>query len=120
MGYYRPTRPRLRLLWAALAGLEAEYAGAFCLAYRSVELVGSLENDTLRRAAGTLDLTTFYGRFRLDRQTGRQVGHTMVVAQWQAGRKQIVWPAAVRTAPYQAPVPTALPTTRPSTEAPSS
>jgi len=27
-----------------LAGLEAEYAGAFCLAFRSVELLGSLEH----------------------------------------------------------------------------
>ncbi|MCX5745904.1 MAG: acyl-CoA dehydrogenase family protein [Proteobacteria bacterium] len=28
-----------------LAGLEAEYAGAFCLAFRSVQLIGSLEHD---------------------------------------------------------------------------
>jgi acyl-CoA dehydrogenase len=29
-----------------LAGLEAEYAGAFCLAFRSAELLGSLEHGT--------------------------------------------------------------------------
>ncbi|HEY4245049.1 MAG TPA: acyl-CoA dehydrogenase family protein [Kofleriaceae bacterium] len=29
-----------------LAGLEAEYAGAFCLAFRSVELLGRLEHGT--------------------------------------------------------------------------
>jgi ABC-type branched-subunit amino acid transport system substrate-binding protein len=120
-----PTSAQFGTAFRDRFGLEPDYPAAQAyaaglIAARCADLAGSLENDALRRAAGTLDLTTFYGRFRLDRQTGRQVGHTMVVAQWQAGRKQIVWPAAVRTAPYQAPVPTALPTTRPSTEAPSS
>jgi branched-chain amino acid transport system substrate-binding protein len=117
-----PTSTRFSEAFRQRFGLEPDYPAAQAyaaglIAARCTELAGSLDDDALRRAASTLSLTTFYGRFRLDRQTGRQVGHTMVVAQWQAGQKQIVWPAAVRTAPYQAVVPTALPTTRPSTEA---
>jgi branched-chain amino acid transport system substrate-binding protein len=120
-----PTSAQFGTAFRDRFGLEPDYPAAQAyaaglIAAHCAELAGSLEDDALRRAAGTLDLTTFYGRFRLDPRTGRQLGHTMVVAQWQAGRKQIVWPTAVRTAPYQAPVPTALPTARPSTEAPSS
>jgi branched-chain amino acid transport system substrate-binding protein len=120
-----PTSAQFRTACRDRFGLEPDYPAAQAyaaglIAARCAELTGSLEDDALRRAAGSLDLTTVYGRFRLDRQTGRQVGHTMIVAQWQAGRRQIVWPAAVSTAPYQAPVPTALPTVRPSTNAPSS
>jgi branched-chain amino acid transport system substrate-binding protein len=120
-----PTSAQFRAAFRDRFGLEPDYPAAQAyaaglIAARCAEMAGSLDDAALRRAASTLDLTTFYGRFRLDQQTGRQIGHTMVVAQWQAGQKQIVWPSAVRTAPYQAPVPTALPTTRPSTEAPSS
>jgi hypothetical protein len=99
-------------------GLEPDYPAAQAyaaglIAARCAEIAGSLEDDALRQTAGTLDLTTFYGRFRLSSQTGQQTGHTMVVAQWQAGQKQIVWPPAVATAPPQLPEPAAAPTTTP-------
>ena len=74
----------------------AQAYAAGLVAARCAEIAGSLDDAALRRAAARLDLTTFYGRFRLDPQAGQQVGHAMVVAQWQAGRKQIVWPASPR------------------------
>jgi branched-chain amino acid transport system substrate-binding protein len=104
-------------------GLAPDYPAAQAyaaglIAAHCVEIAGSFDDDALRLAAGSLDLTTFYGRFRLDPRTGQQAGHAMVVAQWQAGQKQIVWPPAAATAPLQLPVPTAISTVRPPDEAP--
>jgi branched-chain amino acid transport system substrate-binding protein len=53
---------------------------------------GALEDSELWYAARNLDLRTLYGRFRLDPAKGRQIGHSILLVQWQAGRKQIVWP----------------------------
>ena len=62
---------------------------------RCVEECGSLDDADLRRAASTLDFTTFYGRFRID-DTGRQVGKPALLVQWQKGEKAIVWPPEQR------------------------
>jgi len=59
---------------------------------RCVETVGTLDPRRLRQIAGQLDFTTFYGRFRIDPATGRQIGHAPVVVQWQPGGKRVVWP----------------------------
>lgn len=42
-----------------------------------------------RRNSG---FTTFYGRFRIDAETGKQVDHTPIIVQWQADEKRVVWP----------------------------
>jgi branched-chain amino acid transport system substrate-binding protein len=55
-------------------------------------MAGSLEDERLLEAAHTLDLTTLFGRFRLDPTTGRQIGHQMLLVQWQDGQKRIIWP----------------------------
>jgi branched-chain amino acid transport system substrate-binding protein len=67
------------------------YAGGL-VAQRCVEAAGTLEQHALWRAAHRLDFTTFYGRYRLEPSTGRQVGHHMPVVQWQGDRKVILWP----------------------------
>ncbi|MBI4589044.1 MAG: amino acid ABC transporter substrate-binding protein [Candidatus Rokubacteria bacterium] len=51
---------------------------------------GSLEDESLLRAAHALETTTLYGRFRLDPVTSRQIGHGMLLVQWRDGRKQIL------------------------------
>ena len=63
---------------------------------RCVEGCGSLEDGALRDAASSLDLTTFYGRFRIDADTGRQVGKPSLLVQWRQGRKVVVWPSEYR------------------------
>jgi branched-chain amino acid transport system substrate-binding protein len=68
------------------------YAGGLVV-QRCVETAGTLDQQALRQVAGRLDFTTFYGRYRIDPATGRQVGHRMPVVQWQAGRKVVIWPA---------------------------
>jgi ABC-type branched-subunit amino acid transport system substrate-binding protein len=51
---------------------------------------GSLDDDALLDAARALQTTTFYGAFRLDPVTGRQVGHRIRLVQWRDGRKRVV------------------------------
>ena len=63
---------------------------------RCVEECGSLEDEALRQAAASLDFTTFYGRFRIDPETGRQVGKPSLLVQWRQGRKVVVWPPEFR------------------------
>jgi branched-chain amino acid transport system substrate-binding protein len=69
------------------------YAGGL-VAQRCLEMAGTLDQHALRQAASTLDCTTFYGRYRIDPGTGRQVGHRMPVIRWQDGRRTVVWGAA--------------------------
>ena len=64
---------------------------------RCVQECGGLGDAELRQAVGSLDFTTFYGRFRIDPDTGRQVGKAGLLVQWQEGRKVIVWPPEYRT-----------------------
>ena len=59
---------------------------------RCVEECGTLDDGPLRQAAASLDFTTFYGRFRIDADTGRQVGKPSLLVQWRQGRKVVVWP----------------------------
>ena len=72
----------------------AAQAYAACLiAQRCLEEAGA-DDESLWRAACALDCATFFGRFRIDRATGLQVGHEMVLVQWRRGRKLVVWPPA--------------------------
>ena len=64
---------------------------------RCVEECGSLDDSELRQAAAGLDFTTFYGRFRIDADSGRPVDKPALLVQWRQGRKQIVWPPEYRT-----------------------
>ena len=66
------------------------YAGGL-IAQRCMEIAGTLEQHALRQVASRLDCTTFYGRYRIDPSTGRQVGHRMPVIQWQNNRRVVVW-----------------------------
>jgi branched-chain amino acid transport system substrate-binding protein len=80
------------------AGADYPMAQAYAaglIAQCCIELAGTLEPHRLRQVAGELNCTTFYGRYRIDPATGRQLGHRMPVVQWQAGSKRVLWPAPV-------------------------
>ena len=62
------------------------------VAQRGMEAAGTLESAALRETAGALDFSTFYGRFKIDPTTGRQIGRSVVIVQRQAGRNVVVWP----------------------------
>ena len=65
---------------------------------RCLEECGSFDDPALRQAAVALDFTTFYGRFRIDAETGRPNGKPALLVQWQLGRKAIIWPPERRRA----------------------
>jgi branched-chain amino acid transport system substrate-binding protein len=83
----------------------AQGYAAGLIAQRCVEIAGTLDDDALLQVAHDLALTTFYGDFRLDPATHRQVGHDLVVVQWQRGQRRIVWPPAVAEAAPEIPSP---------------
>jgi branched-chain amino acid transport system substrate-binding protein len=51
-----------------------------------------LNSDAVRKAAGEMEFTSFYGKYKVDPITGWQIGHKMGVVQWQNGQKVVVWP----------------------------
>ena len=59
---------------------------------RCVEECCGLGDVELRRVAASLDFTTFYGRFRIDADSGRPTGKSSLLVQWRTGKKRIVWP----------------------------
>jgi branched-chain amino acid transport system substrate-binding protein len=65
---------------------------------RCVVLAETYSDAGLRAAADGLACRTFYGDFRLDPVSGRQVGHETVLVQWQGNEKKVIWPAEVAQA----------------------
>jgi branched-chain amino acid transport system substrate-binding protein len=57
----------------------------------AIRRVGSLDREQLRDAILKMDHNTVFGRFRVDRD-GVQIGHKMLLIQWQDGKRVIVWP----------------------------
>jgi branched-chain amino acid transport system substrate-binding protein len=68
---------------AFAAGLVLQWA---------IEKAGSLDTDKVRAALNQMDIMTLYGRQKINPDTGKQVGHGMVIAQWQDGKKVVVGP----------------------------
>lgn len=70
----------------------AQAFAAGLLAGHCVATAGCSDDVALRSAAIALDVTTLFGRFRLDHVTGLQAGHRVFTVQWQKGTRRIVWP----------------------------
>jgi branched-chain amino acid transport system substrate-binding protein len=62
------------------------------LSTRCLRDTGEPDDAALLDAARRLDTTTLYGHFRLDPDTGLQVGHEVLTVQWQDGTRRVVWP----------------------------
>ncbi len=70
------------------------YAAAL-LGKAAIEAAGTLEQRKLREVLSDLRTTTFFGDFSIDRVTGRQLGHRMLLVQWYGGRKIVIQPEPV-------------------------
>ena len=70
----------------------AQAFAAGVLAARCVRDAGGVDDAAVHAAARELDCTTLFARFRLDPDTGEQVGHRVLTVQWQDGRRVVVWP----------------------------
>jgi branched-chain amino acid transport system substrate-binding protein len=67
----------------------ASFATGLILA-ESIRRAASLNDDESRSAAAKLDCNTFYGHFRIDPQTGKQVGHRVLLIGWKGGKKTVL------------------------------
>jgi len=87
------------------------YASGLIL-QRAIEQAGSTDSAKVAAALNATDITTFYGRSKFAteaNQHGLQVGHAMVLAQWQKDKsgklvKQVVWPLAAKSANLVYPI----------------
>jgi branched-chain amino acid transport system substrate-binding protein len=92
-----------------------ESAGGYAcglILQRAIEQAGGTDTAKVATALNATDVTTFYGRTKFAteaNQHGLQVGHAMVLAQWQKDKsgklvKQVVWPLAAKSADLKYPI----------------
>jgi branched-chain amino acid transport system substrate-binding protein len=92
-----PTAAEFVAAYRRLEGADPPYPAAQAFAAGLIagrclrETNGGGDADLLA-AARALECTTMFGRFRLDRDSGRQVGHRVLTVQWQDGARRVVWP----------------------------
>ena len=103
--YFGPTPGRLMVSLerakAASGGLPIDYPmaqayAAGLVAQRCLQEAGTTEPGALWDGARNLDFHTFFGRFRIDPATGKQVGRSVFMVQWQRGMKVVIWPPELR------------------------
>ncbi len=88
------------------------YAAGLVL-QKAIITADSVDPAKVKAALDAMNLFTFYGGIKFDTSAeahGLQIGHTMVVIQWQkddAGAlvREVVWPADVATKPALYPIP---------------
>ena len=92
-----------------------ESAGGYAcglILQRAIEQAGGIDTNKVAQALDATDITTFYGRSKFSAAPadhGLQVGHSLVLAQWQKDKsgklnKQVVWPLAAKSADMIYPI----------------
>jgi branched-chain amino acid transport system substrate-binding protein len=92
-----------------------ESAGGYAcglILQRAIEQAGGTDTATVAAALNATDITTFYGRTKFStaaNEHGLQVGHALVLAQWQKDKagnpvKQVVWPIAAKSSDLKYPM----------------
>ncbi|MGH9519570.1 MAG: ABC transporter substrate-binding protein, partial [Terriglobales bacterium] len=78
----------------------------------AIEQAKSLDTKKVAAALNATDVTTFFGKTKFATDSGHhglQVGHSMVLGQWQKENgklvKQVVWPQAAQSAKMLYPIP---------------
>ncbi|MGI9102800.1 MAG: amino acid ABC transporter substrate-binding protein [Terriglobales bacterium] len=86
------------------------YAAGLILQH-AIEQAGTTDSAKVAAVLNSMDVTTFYGRTKFataPNEHGLQVGHTMVIAQWQkkGGKlsKEVIWPLANKSANILYPI----------------
>ena len=69
----------------------AQAYGACQLLLEGVKRAGALDGEKIRGEIVKNDVPTTFGAFKLG-QDGVQIGHKILLFQWQDGKKAIVWP----------------------------
>ncbi|MGH6789009.1 MAG: amino acid ABC transporter substrate-binding protein [Pseudolabrys sp.] len=80
------------------------YSGAMILQH-AIEKAGSIDPEKVAAELNKTDVTTFFGRTKFStdpKNHGLQIGHQMVLAQWQMKNgklvKEVIWPDNAKTA----------------------
>ena len=60
----------------------------------AIESAQSLDTTKIREAFSDLRTTTLFGDFAIDRVSGKQIGHRMLLVQWHGGQKVVIDPEA--------------------------
>ncbi len=82
-----------------LPSYHAGSAYASCqILERAITDLHDTDHGRIRDYISAMDSVTVIGRFKVDHH-GRQVGHNPILVQWQKGRKEIVYPTKMSTAP---------------------
>jgi len=108
--WYGPTNEEYVEMVREMCGYDPQYhaaeaSAAILYLVKAIEKAGSLDSDAVRKAFNDLKLMTFFGPLWIDPATGKQVGHSIVLIQWQNGKKEIVWPPEAATADPVYPLP---------------
>ncbi len=95
--------------FVAKTGIKPSYQA--CSSYSACQILerailqaGAIDHQKIRSFITNLDTVTIMGRFKVD-FSGSQIGHNPILVQWQNGRKEIVYPTQMRTAPARFPQP---------------
>ncbi|GCE30200.1 hypothetical protein KDA_56840 [Dictyobacter alpinus] len=83
--------------YKAMAGVEPPYPAAQAFAAgllyaRCLRDSNHHDDVTQLAAANQLMCNTLYGAFKIDPASGLQIGHQVLVVQWQQGVRRVVWP----------------------------
>jgi len=116
--WYGPTGEEFAAAYEEATGEKPTYhvAGGYMtglVLQKAIEDADSVDPEKVKAALEAMDIFTFYGGVKFDTSPeahGLQIGHQMVVAQWQVGDagelvRKVIWPADVANADPLYPVP---------------
>lgn len=116
--WFGPTGEEFAAAYEEATGEKPTYhvAGGYVaglLLQKAIEDADSIDPEKVKAALEAMDIFTFYGGIKFDTSPeahGLQIGHQMVVAQWQkddtgALVRKVIWPADVANADPLYPVP---------------
>jgi branched-chain amino acid transport system substrate-binding protein len=114
---YGPSGPEFAKAYTARYNTPPSYesAGGYAsgmILQRAIEQAGGIDAAKVAEALNATDITTFYGRTKFATAAGEhglQVGHSMVLAQWQKDKssklnKEVVWPTLGKSANLNYPI----------------
>ena len=85
---------RIRAACGACDYPAAQIYAAGLLTAAALRECGRLEQSKLREAFSDLRTNTLFGDFAIDRVSGRQIGHKVLLVQWHGGEKIVIHPDA--------------------------
>ncbi len=103
--FFGPTVEKFVSEYKAKYGYEPGYhaAGGYAaglILQKAIEDAGTLDSEKVRAALENMKVMTFFGYLEFEKGDyyGRQIGHDMVIIQWQKTggelKKEVVWPEA--------------------------